>query len=142
MASQELIQQLIGSFASNPDLLSSFIEHPYSVAREASGNEDISRDEVSQAVAALGMLGSGKQVDFGGLAQLASSLLSQNGGSAHAMAKALLGADSDATPGKADFLANLANVSFGKGIAGVDLSDGFGVDDMMGVASKLFGFKK
>lgn len=142
MASQDLIQQLIGSFTSDPDLLSKFIEHPYSVARDVSGNSDVSRDEVSQAVAGLSLLGSGQQVDFSGLADLASKLLSQNDGSAHTMAESLLGAQSSVTPDIAGIMQNLSNVSFEKGIAGVDLSDGFGIDDMMGIAANIFGFGK
>lgn len=149
MASQDLVQQLIGSVVSNPDLMNNLASHPYSTIRDATGQEDLSRDDVSQTLAAFSSLANGQQIDFGNLASMASSLLAQNGGSAHAMAQSLFGAplaESASTATAADpisdMLANLANVTFGKGIAGVDLSDGFGLDDVMGIAGAILGGKK
>lgn len=91
MASQDFITQIIGSVLSNPDLLTGMVEHPYSAVREASGQQDVSRDDVGQALAALSMLGSGQNLDFGNLASMASTLLSQNNNSAHDMAASLFG---------------------------------------------------
>ena len=188
MASQDFIQQIITGIVSNPSLLTSMVEHPYSAVREATGAEDVSRDDVSQALAAVSLLGSGQQLDFGNLASLASQMLSQNNNSAHDMAASLFGttetqqqlnaaqvaaqqaaAHAAAAQEAADraaqaaglkgnqtvanvdadtqllnaILGNLGNVGFSssKGIAGVDLSDGLDVGDMIGIASTLLGGK-
>ena len=149
MASQDIVQQLVSSVVSNPDLMSNLAEHPYSTISEVSGKEEVSRDEVSQALAAFSALAGGQQIDFGNLASIASSMLAENGGSAHAIAQTLLGAplaESQSTATSADpvagMLGNLAQVSFGNGIAGVDLSDGFGLDDVIGIAGAILGGKK
>ena len=142
MANQDIVQQLVSSVVSNPDLFSTLVQHPYSAVREATGAEEVSKEEASQAVAAVSLLGNGQQVDFGNLAELASLLLSKNGGSVHTMANALLSEESDATPDPASLIANLASVNFSKGLAGVDLSDGFGLDDVLGIAGALLGGKK
>ena len=141
MASQDLVQQLVGSVLQNPDLMSNLASHPYSTVSQVSGREEVSRDEVSEALAGFSALANGQQLDFGSLSELAASMLADNGGSAHSMAETLFGiplaeSQSTATPADpiADMLGNLANVSFGHGIAGVDLSDGIGLDDVMGVA--------
>ena len=151
MASQDLIQQLVGSVLSNPDLMNNLAEHPYSAVAEATGQnkEDLSRDDVSQALAAFSALANGQQIDFANFASMAQNLLSQYDGSAHAMASGLFGApiaESQSTATAADpisdMLANLANVNFGSGIAGIDLSDGFGLDDAIGIAGAIFGGNK
>lgn len=142
MASQDIVQQLVNSVVSNPDLFDSLVQHPYSTVREATGKEEVSRDEVSQALAAVSLLGSGKPVDFGSLSDIASQLLAQNDGSAHAMAQSLLSEQSSLTPNPMDLIANLAKVDFSKGMAGVDLSDGLGIDDVIGFATSLLGGKK
>lgn len=149
MASQDIVQQLVGSVLSNPDLMSNLASHPYSAIREATGQQEVSRDDVSQALAAFSSLANGQQIDFANLANMAASMLADNGGSAHSMAQALFGAplaESQSTATAADpisdMLGNLANVTFGQGIAGVDLSDGFGLDDVIGIAGAILGGKK
>ena len=149
MASQDIVQQLVNSVVSNPSLMNNLAEHPYSTVREATGQEEVSRDDVSQALAAFSALANGQQVDFGNLASIASSLLADNGRSAHAMAQSLFGApiaESQSTATQADpisdMLGNLANVAFGKGVAGIDLSDGLGLDDVIGIAGAILGGKK
>ena len=139
MANQDIVQQLISSVVSNPDLFSNLVEHPYSAIRQATGAEEVSREEASQAVAAVSLLGNGQQVDFSNLAEIASSFLAQNDGSVHSMASALLSEESNLTPSPTDIIANLANVNFAKGFAGVDLSDGFGLDDVIGLAGAILG---
>ena len=149
MASQDIVQQLVNSVVSNPDLMSNLVEHPYSTVRDVTGQEEVSRDDVSQALAAFSALCGGQQVDFGNLASIASSLLADNGGSAHAMAQSLFGAplaESQSTATAADpisdMIGNLANVAFGNGVAGINLSDGFGLDDVIGIAGAILGGKK
>lgn len=148
MASQDIVQQLVGSVLSNPDLMNNLAEHPYSTVREVTGQEEVSRDEVSQALAAFSALANGQQIDFGNLASLASGLLADNGGSAHAMAQSLFGAQiqesnsASAADPVADMLAMLSKVDFAKGMAGVNLSDGLGLDDVVGFAGAILGGKK
>lgn len=141
MASQDLVQQLVNSVVANPDLMGNLVEHPYSTVSAATGQETVTRDEVSEALAAVSALANGEQLDFGNLASIAASLLADNGGSAHAMAQSLFGsqlAESQSTATAADpigdMVGTLANVAFGQGMAGVDLSDGIGLDDVIGLA--------
>ena len=147
MASQDIVQQLVNSVVSNPSLMNNLAEHPYSTVSEVTGQEEVSRDEVSEALAAFSALAGGQQVDFGSLASIASSLLADNGGSAHAMAQSLFGpqiAESNSASAAdpvADMLANLAKVDFAKGIAGIDLSDGIGLDDVIGFAGAILSSK-
>jgi len=148
MALQDIVQQLVGGVVSNPDLMNNLASHPYSTIRDVTGEENLSRDDVSQALAAFSSLANGKQVDFGNLANLAQGLLADNGGSAHAMAQSLFGAQiaesnsASAADPIGDMLGMLSNVSFEKGMAGVDLSDGLGIDDIAGFAGAILGGKK
>ena len=149
MASQDIVQQLVSSVVANPELMGNLAEHPYSTVSQATGGGEVSRDEVSQALAAVSALAGGQQIDFSNLASIASNLLADNGGSAHALAQSLFGeplAVSQSTETTADpisaMIGNLANVAFGKGVAGVDLSDGFGLDDVIGLAGAFLGGKK
>jgi len=148
MASQDIVQQLVNSVVSNPDLMNSLAEHPYSTVREATGQEEVSRDDVSQALAAFSALANGQQVDFGNLASIASGLLADNGGSAHAMAQSLFGSQiaesnsASAADPISDMIAMLSKVDFAKGIAGVDLSDGLDFGDVLGFAGAILGGNK
>ena len=147
MASQDLVQQLVGSVLSNPSLMNTLAEHPYSAVREATGKEEVSRDEVSEALAAFAALAGGQQVDFGNLASIAASMLADNGGSAHTMAQSLFGqqiaesASASKNDPVADMLGTLAQVTFGGKKAGIDLSDGIGLDDVIGIAGMLLSNK-
>ena len=146
MATQDILKSLIGSVTANPDFISQLASHPYSAVRESTGAEDVSRSEVSEALTALSALMGGANVNFDELGGIASGLLSQNDGSAHQLAQSLFGnmlggQTSGATSrgiGPAQ-LANLASVSFEKGMAGVDLSDGLGIDDVIGFAKGVLG---
>ena len=143
---QELVKSLAGNASENPDLLSSLMEHPYSTIGNLTNNNNVSSEEASQAVTALAALASGQNIDFGNLAATASQLLSQNGGSVHSLADALLGSGAaagvDVSNGvSTDIVSNLAGAVFSGGIAGVDLSDGIGIDDVMGLANFFLGKK-
>ena len=143
---QQLVQMLTGSVAENPDLLSSLMEHPYSTVGNLTDNQNVSSEEASQAVTAMAALAGGQSVDFGNLASVASQLLADNGGSVHSLAGSLLGSGApqgvDVTNGvSSDILSNLTGAVFQGGIAGVDLSDGLGLDDVMGFAKFLMGKK-
>ena len=147
MATEDTVKSLVDSVLSNPDFLSQIAAHPYSAVREAAGSEDVSRDEVSEAITALSALMGGNQVDFGSLSSMASGLLSENNGSAHDLSSALFGDFLTGIPMEesgasvdlgADILSNLANIDFAKGMAGIDLSDGIGIDDVVGFAKGIF----
>ena len=141
MDMQELVKMLVGGAQENPDLLGSLMQHPYSTIGNLTNNENVSKEEASQAVTAMAALSSGQAVDFGSLSEVASQLLAGNDNSVHSLAASLLGSAAptgvDVSNGvSADILSNLAGAVFsGKGIAGVDLSDGIGLDDLMGFAN-------
>lgn len=144
---QELVKMLVGSTEENPDLLGSLLQHPYSTIGNLTNNDNVSKEEASQAVTAMAALASGQGVDFGSLASVASQLLAGNGGSVHSLAQALLGSGApegvDVSGGVTDdILGNLAKAVFDGGVAGVDLSDGIGLDDLMGFANFFLGGKK
>ena len=135
---QSVVQQLAGEVAKNPSMLTNMLAHPYSTIGNATGNDNVSKEEASQVVTALSSLACGSAVDFTQLASAASSMLSQNGGSVHNLANSLLGAGS--TQGVN--VSNGAPDDLAKTIASaVDLSDGLGLDDLFRVAGKLFGGK-
>ena len=128
-----IASQLFGAIQENPDLLGSFVEHPYSTTAQQNGITDtIPKSDMSQIITLLAtMLGAGNQgaaapqtADLGAIADVASNLLGQNNGSAHELASALLGG---AVQG--------AKTEGPK----VDFSDGIGLDDVMGLAGMFFG---
>lgn len=167
MAIQDVVVQLVNMVAKNPQILSGLMEHPYSTIGNMTDNNNVSKEEASQVVAATAAMASGREVDFGGLDKLAAGLLSDNGGSVHAMANALLGSGStqgvDVSQGidmgMISTLMGVAGSLFGgigaqpaataasgrtAAVAGaakpaVDLSDGIGLDDVLGIAGSLLG---
>lgn len=150
MATQDIVQQLVQSVLSNPQMLTSLMEHPYSTIGNLTNNNNVSKEEASQVVAATSALAAGQQVDFGNLASLATQLLGQSNGSVHQMSSNLLGSilggGAKASNGiSADLLSNLAGVAFGGGKANnasaVNLADGLDAGDLLGLASQLFGGK-
>ena len=156
MQTQDIIGAIAQTVMKNPDILTSLMNHPYSTVAEVSGRDkqDVSKEEVSQVIAGVSGLANGQQVDFGNLSSLASTMLAQNNGSAHSMASSLLGDQLtpavvaneangvQAQPANAAAVENIAKL-FGAGaIPGVDLSDGFDVKDVIGLAANfLFGKK-
>ena len=134
---ESVVQLLAGEVAKNPQMLTNLLQHPYSTIGNATNNDNVSKDEASQVVAAMSQLAGGNSVDFGGLAAMASGLLGQNNGSVHQLANSLLGSGS--TQGvnisngfdASKLAANIA--------AGVDLSDGLGLDDILRVAGGFLG---
>ena len=145
MATQEIVQQLIGVVAKNPSILTSLMQHPYSTVKEVTGQEEVSREQAAEVVTATTALASGQQVDFGNIASMAQQLLGKNDNSVHSLATSLLGnalggasTQANATGGiPADIISNLAGVAFSGNTArnksAIDLSDGFGLDDVMGI---------
>ncbi|MDO4399631.1 MAG: hypothetical protein Q4D27_01630 [Coriobacteriia bacterium] len=134
---ENVVQLIAGQVAQNPQMLTSLLEHPYSTIGNATNNNNVSKDEASQVVAAMSQLACGSAVDFGSLASMASGLLGQNGGSVHQLANSLLGAGSTQGVNVTNGIdaAKIANCI----ASGVDLSDGLGLDDIMRVAGKFLG---
>ncbi len=156
---EAILQQVLSSVTSNPSLLSNMVEHPYSTIGNITNNNNVSKEEASQVVTAITQLAGGQPVNMGNLAGMASQLMGQNNNSVHALSSSLLGnlLGGGATSGglfsaaqpaqqsglSANILSNLAGVAFGGGMAqnkqAIDLSDGFGLDDLIGIAGMLFG---
>ena len=141
---KDVVKMFTQTASEQPDMLSSLMQHPYSTIGNLTDNEDVSKEEASQAVTALAALAGGQSVDFDNLGSVASQLLSENGGSVHELAKALLGSGADvgvdvSNGVSTDIVSNLAGTMFSGGIAGVDLSDGVGLDDVMGLAGFFMG---
>ena len=162
---QSIVGSLIGLAQENPSILGSLVEHPYSTVRTVSGTQDVSRQEAAEVVTAVSSLAQGNAVDFGTLAGLAGTLLGQNNNSVHSLAGSLFGsllgmptqapvqqvAEEPEAPAMQLDLGKLATVAGSllaianaTGIttkktkkSGVDLSDGFGLDDVAGLAGTL-----
>ena len=141
MDTGSLIKNLIGGVMQNPDLLSSLSEHPYSTIRQTSGiEEEIPRDQASEVLTAFSNLASPGDTDLTGLSSLASGLLADNGNSVHSLASSLFGGAAQSSTTQSNMLSNLASAVLGSemsGVQGIDLSDGFGVDDIIGLARNL-----
>ena len=141
MDTMSMIKNLIGGVMQNPDLLGSLSEHPYSTIRQTSGiEEEIPRDQASQVLAAFANLASPGETDLTSLSGVASGMLADNGNSVHSLASSLFGGAATSQSGKTNMLSNLANAVLGSelsGVKGIDLSDGFGVDDIIGLARNL-----
>lgn len=156
----DIASTLIKFLASNPQLITQFLDHPYSVTQQATGApEKLNQTDMSQVVTAAAAMSTGQNVDFSNLASVASSLLSQNGGSVHSLTNALFGTSQQAAAvqqqataqqaGGLDLgtLVNLAGSLMGAaskpktGAGLVDLSDGFDVKDVIGLASMFLANK-
>ncbi len=145
MATQDIVQQLLGVVTENPQILTSLMEHPYSTVKEVTGQEEVSREQAAEVVTATTALASGREVDFAQIPDLASKLLGQNDNSVHSLASSLLGGflgggstqQAQQPAVSNDILSNLAGVVFNGGRANnksaIDLSDGFGLDDVIGI---------
>ena len=157
-----ILQQVLGSVTSNPSLLSNMVEHPYSTIGSITNNNNVSKEEASQVVTALAQLAGGQSVNTNNIAGLASQLLGQNNNSVHSLSSSLLGSllGGGQTNGglfsatqpqpqsslATSIISNLAGAALGSGgifsnKASIDLSDGFGLDDALGIAGLLFGRK-
>ncbi len=169
MANVDIASTLVQFLASNPELITQFLNHPYSTTQQATGApQQLSQTDMSEVVTAAAAMSTGQNVDMSNLAGVASTLLAQNGGSVHALTNALFG-----TPQRAVQLARqqaasgsqgsgldlgtlvgLAGALMGTGAAVsaakkkktgadlVDFSDGFDVKDVIGLASLFLANKQ
>lgn len=157
-----ILQQVLSSVTSDPSLLSNMVEHPYSTIGNITNNNNVSKEEASQVVTALAQLAGGQSVNTNNIASVASQLMGQNNNSVHSLSSSLLGSllgggqssgglfsSAQAQPTSSlatNILGNLAGAALGSGglfsnKSAIDLSDGFGLDDALGIASLLFGKK-
>ena len=163
--SDTILQQVINSVVADPSKLTSLVEHPYSTVGNITNNSNVSKEEASQVVAAVTQLAGGQTVDLDKISSQASQLLGQSNNSVHSMASSILGGllgggTQQVQPAQqaasvpdllsaidpdmlSAIIGNLGGVSFsGNTVSNkqaVDLSDGFGLDDLMGLAGILFG---
>lgn len=157
----DIAQTLVSAISSNPDLLNTFLNHPYSAVQEATGaDEKLDKKDMSEVVTAAAGIASGQSFDASNLGSLASVLLGQNGNSVHTLVGSLFGgqaetqgdakasASDEKSAGQASggidlgslvTLAGAAATLTGGQSAGVDLSDGIGLDDLAGLAGLMGG---
>ena len=154
--SDAILQQVLSSVTQNPSLLSNMVDHPYSTIGNITNNNNVSKEEASQVVTALAQLAGGQSVNTNNIGTLASQLLGQNNNSVHSLSSSLLGSllgggqssgglfsSAQAKPTSSlatSILGNLAGAALGSGglfsnKSAIDLSDGFGLDDALGIAS-------
>ena len=160
MANTDIATTLVKFLASNPQLITQFLNHPYSTTQQATGsNVQLSQTDMSEVVTAAAAMSTGNNVDFSNLSSVAAQLLSQNGNSVHQLTNALFGTAEQAQATQAaaaqssglnlGTLVNLAGALMGAsspkpqtGASLVDLSDGFDVKDAIGLASLFLANKK
>lgn len=172
MANTDIASTLVQFLAKNPSLITQFLDHPYSTTQQATGaDEQLSKTDMSEVVTAAAALSTGNNVDFSNLSNVASTLLSQNGGSVHSLTNMLFGTSQQAAAAQAQAaaaqnqqaqaqaqakpgidlgtLVNLAGALMGGGTAAqaskpsslIDLSDGIDVKDIIGLASLFSSMK-
>lgn len=89
---QQVASQLVNYLGKNPQLITQFIEHPYSTTAKATGsNAEISKRDMSQIVTAAAALANGQQLGMGDVANIASALMGQNNNSVHSLTSMLFG---------------------------------------------------
>ena len=89
---QQTAAQLLGFLGDNPDLISQFVQHPYSTTAQATGSDDtISKEDMSQIVTQVAVQSTHQKLGSTDTANIASLLMGQSGGSVHALTSALFG---------------------------------------------------
>ena len=94
---QKTATQLVNYLGQNPELITQFIEHPYSTTAKAMGTtERISKEDMSKIAVSAAALSRNQKISGNDIANIASVLLGQNGGSVHALTNMLFGANQNA----------------------------------------------
>ena len=62
---ESVVQLLAGEVAKNPQMLTSLLNHPYSTIGNATNNNNVSKEEASQVVAAMSQLAGGQRARTG-----------------------------------------------------------------------------
>lgn len=149
-----IASQLFGAVQQNPNTIQSLVEHPYSTTQQVTGaSQKLDRADIAQVLTALAALMGGAKpqttqqpqgLNLGAIASAASSLLGQNNNSVHSLASSLFSVPqqqpAQAQPNALSSLVNVASLAgalLGTGNTGpkVDLSDGFDLNDIAGIAS-------
>ena len=101
MDAQAVAAQLISALGENPELLSQFVEHPYSTTAQAAGTEaQISKSDMSKVLTQVAAQACGQKISSSETDKAADLLLGKSGGSIHTLAKTLFG-DVSAQPASA-----------------------------------------
>ena len=162
MANIDIASTLVNYLANNPQMITQFLDHPYSTTQQATGSPvQLSQTDMSEVVTAAAAMSTGNNVDFSNLASVAATLLSQNGGSVHTLTNTLFGTPAQAQAQQAaapqstgldlGTLVNLAGALMGgtpatspkpqTGAGLINLSDGIDVKDVIGLASLFLANK-
>lgn len=89
---QSVASQLVNYLGKNPELITQFIQHPYSTTAKATGSDaQLSKKDMSQVVTAAAALANNQQLGMGDIANIASALLGQNNNSVHSLTSMLFG---------------------------------------------------
>ena len=167
MANTDIASTLVQLLAANPQLITQFLNHPYSTTQQATGSDvQLSQTDMSEVVTAAAAMSTGNNVDFTNLSTVAAQLLAQNGNSVHTLTNTLFGTAAQAqaaqqaapqttaqAPGiHLGTLVNRAGALMGgsssapkpqpTGASLIDRSDGFDVKDAIGLASLFLANKK
>lgn len=158
----QLAEQVVKYLGQHPEMLSQFVDHPYSTVQEATqAEEKLDRTNMSQLLTAAAALATGQAssasvLDTGNLATLAGNLLGQNGNSVHSLASSLFGAapaqqattqanQPQSTGLNLGSLVSMAALAGGLLGAtkpkkqGIDLSDGLDASEMAQLAGAFLG---
>ncbi len=89
---QSVATQVINFLGQNPQLITQFIEHPYSTTAQATGSDvQISKEDMSQVVTEVAAISNNQQLGMNDIATIASALMGQNNNSVHALTSMLFG---------------------------------------------------
>ena len=158
----EIAQILIEALKANPDLVETFLEHPYTAVQEATGAEEkLDKEDMSEVVTTAAGLASGQDFDMSNIGSLASAFLGVSDNSVHSLVGSLFGGGQTQQQAAAPAVQETNNANSGldlgtlvsfAGIAsqlmggsssssagGINLSDGIGLDDIVGLMGMTGG---
>lgn len=111
MDTKSVASQLLSFLGNNPQLVSQFVEHPYSTTASVTGSDErISKDDMSQVLTQLAAQASGQSLGSTDTANAASALMGQSGGSIHQLASSLFGGATDSTASKPSGAPSMAEI--------------------------------
>lgn len=117
---QGIATQLIGYLGNNPDLIQQFVAHPYSTTAKATGSDErISQTDMSKIVTQVAAQATNQNLGKSQTADIAATLLSQNGGSVHALTSALFGGAPKASSSSKAGATSLADIAVKSLVGGV-----------------------
>lgn len=88
----KVAKQLLSFLGQNPQLITQFIQHPYSTTAQATGSDaQISKVDMSQILTTAAALSNNQTLPASDVVNISSALLGQNNNSIHSMASMLFG---------------------------------------------------